>query len=246
MSDPLIAAAAEQPAIVQPALRLAPALSWRSSARRCAHSTLSRRKRAPRSNRDGWDAIVGASSMLSEPTFGLPLWLFWLLRELEKAPDRDQRTPRSVVELRADAELVLELAARLTGRPEVFAELMITDGISDTWLIELPMALAWGELVDEAVRVGDALAELDGDNPAMFASDVAVILAEAGRGEEALERVEQNLRRFPDDLWTQIHAGDVHLALSDRSSAEQAFRAALAGDRARTRRRLWDRGRQGA
>ena len=66
----------------------------------------------------------------------------------------------------------------------------------------------------------------------MFASDVAVILAEAGRGEEALERVEQNLRRFPEDLWTQIHAGDVHLALSDRSRAERAFRDALAIARA--------------
>jgi hypothetical protein len=60
--------------------------------------TAERLERAPRSNREGWDAIVGASSMLSEPTFGLPLWL---LRELEKASDRDQRTPRSVVELRA-------------------------------------------------------------------------------------------------------------------------------------------------
>jgi hypothetical protein len=62
----------------------------------------------------------------------------------------------------------------------------------------------------------------------MFANDVAVILAEAGRGEEALDRVEQNLRRFPNDIWTQIHAGDVQLALLDRSRAERAFRDALA------------------
>ena len=198
-------------------------------AERAQAITAERLERAPRSNREGWDAIVGASSMLSEPTFGLPLWL---LGGLEKVSHRDQRTPRSVVELRADAELALELAARLTGRPEVFAELMSRDVLSDVWLIELPMALAWGGLVDEAVRVGDALAQLDQDNPAMFASDVAVILAEAGRGKEALERVEQNLRRFPDDLWTQIHAGDVHLALSDRSRAEQAFRDALAIARA--------------
>jgi tetratricopeptide (TPR) repeat protein len=188
-----------------------------------------RLERAPASNREGWDAIVGGSSMLSEPTFGLPLWL---LRGLENASDRDRRTPPSEAELRADAELALELAARLTGKPEMFAELMITDGIGDIWLIELPMALAWRGLVDEAVKVGDALAELDHDNRAMFGNDVAVILAEAGRGEQALARVEQNLRRFPDDLWTQIHAGDVHLALSDRARAEQAFRDALAMARA--------------
>ena len=188
-----------------------------------------RLERAPHSNREGWDAIVGGSSMLSEPTFGLPLWL---LRELERAADRDQTAPCSEVELRADAELALELAARLTGRSEVLADLMIGDALSDVWLIELPWALARGGLVDEAVRVGDALAGLDQDNQAMFANDVAVILAEAGRGDEALARIEQNLRRLPDDLWTQIHAGDVHLALSDRSRAEQAFRDALAMARA--------------
>jgi tetratricopeptide (TPR) repeat protein len=188
-----------------------------------------RLERAPASNREGWDAIVGGSSMLSEPTFGLPLWL---LGELERAADRDQTTPRSDAELRADGELALELAARLTGRREVFAELMTGDSLSDVWLIELPWALARGGLVDDAVRVGDALAELDPDNQAMFANDVAVILAEAGRDEQALARVEQNLRRFPEDLWTQIHAGDVHFALSDHASAEQAFRAALARARA--------------
>lgn len=67
---------------------------------------------------------------------------------------------------------------------------------------------------------------------AMFANDVAVILTDAGRGEQARQRMEQNLRRFPDDLWTQIHTGDVHLALSDRARAEQAFRDALAIARA--------------
>lgn len=184
-----------------------------------------RLERAPQSNREGWDAIVGASSMLDEPTFGLPLWL---LAELGKAADRDRSTPLPEAQLRADAELALELAARLTGQPEMFAELMIGDLLSDVWLIELPMVLGHAGLVEEAARVGDALAELDQDNSAMFASDVAVILAEAGRREEALARVEQNLRRFPEDLWTQIHAGDVHLALSDRAAAEQAFRAALA------------------
>jgi hypothetical protein len=69
-----------------------------------------RLERAPRSNREGWDAIVGGSSMLEEPTFGLALWL---LAELGKAADRDRRAPPTEKELRADAELALELAARL-------------------------------------------------------------------------------------------------------------------------------------
>ena len=189
-----------------------------------------RLERAPASNREGWDAIVGGSSMLDAPTFGLPLWL---LSDLGRASDRDRSGPPSEAELRSDAELALELAKRMAGRPEAFAELMVADVLSDVWLIELPMALAAGGLVDEAVAVGDALAEIDQDNSAMFASDVAVILAEAGRRQQALARVEENLRRFPDDLWTQIHAGDVHLALSDPVRAEQAFRDALAMARAR-------------
>jgi FAD/FMN-containing dehydrogenase len=183
-----------------------------------------RLERAPESNREGWDAIVGGSSMLDAPTFGLPLWL---LSDLGRASDRDRRGPQPEAELRSDAELALELAKRLAGRPEAFAELMVADVLSDAWLIELPMALAAGGLVDQAVAVGDALAELDQDNSAMFAGDVAVILAEAGRRQEALARVEQNLSRFPDDVWTHIHAGDVHLALTDHASAERAFRDAI-------------------
>jgi predicted Zn-dependent protease len=89
------------------------------------------------------------------------------------------------------------------------------------------MALAAGGLVDQAVTVGDALAELDQDNSAMFASDVAVILAEAGRRQHALARVEHNLSRFRDDAWTHIHAGDVRLALTDRASAARALRDAI-------------------
>ena len=153
-----------------------------------------RLERAPASNRQGWDAIVGGSSMLDEPTFGLPLWL---LTDLGRASDRDRSGPPSEAELRSDAELALELAKRLAGRPEAFAELMVADVLSDVWLIELPMALAAAGLVDEAVAVGDALAELDQDNSAMFASDVAVILAEAGRRKQALARVEAEPAALP-------------------------------------------------
>ena len=189
-----------------------------------------RMERAPQSNPDGWDAILGASSMLDEPTFGLPLWL---LGRVQDAADRSGLEEPSVAQLRADAELVLELAARLAGRADVFAELDAEEGLIDIWLIDLPMGLASHGLVDEAVKVADALAGLDVDGAAMFASDAAVILAEAGRGEEALARVEENLRAFAGDFWTQVHAGDVYLALSDLERAEHAFRAALVMARAR-------------
>ena len=143
-----------------------------------------RLERAPASNRDGWDAIVGGSSMLSEPTFGLPLWLLRGLRAARRTAIGG-RPPLSRSCARTPSWRSSS-PTRLAGKPEAFAELMIADVLSDVWLIELPMALAWRGLVDQAVKVGDALAELDQDNEAMFANDVAVILAEAGRGDEAL------------------------------------------------------------
>ncbi len=199
-------------------------------AERAQEVTEERLERAPVSNREGWDAILCASSKLEEPTFGLPLWL---LGRLQNAADRSAVKEPSVKQLRADAAMVLELAAELAGKSELFAELMVADGESEIWLMELPMALASRGLVAEAVSVGESLAALDLDNAAMFASDVAVILAEAGRGEEALARVQENLRSFPGDFWTQVHAGDVYLALSDLAAAERAFRAALVMARTR-------------
>jgi len=193
-------------------------------AKQAARIITKRLQRAPASNREGWDAIVGGSSMLDQPTFGLPLWL---LTDLGRASDRDGSGPPSEAQLQSDAELALGLAKRLVDKPQAFAELMMSDVLSDVWLIELPMALAAGGLVDEAVAVGDALAEVDADNAAMFASDVAVILAEAGRRKQALARVEQNLNRSPGDVWTHIHAGEVHLALTEQASAERAFRDAI-------------------
>lgn len=194
-------------------------------AERAAAISQERLARAQESNPEGWEAIARASSLLGEPTFGLPLGL---LRRLDELTDRSARARPSPSELRADAELVLALAERLRGRSDDAAGLLSSDRVSPDWLIELPMALSAAGLVDEAVAVGDALAELDPDDGAMYASDVAVILAEAGRAAPALQRVEANVRRFPDDVWTRIHAGDVHVALSDPERAEAAFREALA------------------
>lgn len=190
-----------------------------------ADITAVRLSKAEESNPEGWEAIARASSALSEPTFGLPLAL---LRRVEQVGERDPRARPDEAELRADAELVLAVAQRLRGRPDDAAAFLAFERLDPDWLVELPMALSSAGLVDEAVAVGDALAELDAQSSAMYANDVAVICAQAGRVELALERVEANLSRFPDDVWTRIHAGDVHVALSDPQRAEAAFREALA------------------
>lgn len=91
---------------------------------------------------------------------------------------------------------------------------------------ELPWDLARRDLLDDAIRVADAFAEIDDERRSQFASDAALLLAEAGRAEEACARAEESLRAFPRDLWTRVHAGDVHRTLGDAVRAEQEFRHA--------------------
>jgi len=194
-------------------------------AERAAVISQERLARARESNPEGWEAIAHASSLVAEPTFGLPLAL---LRRLDEVTARDPFARPPPEALCGDAELALSLVEHLRGRPDDTAAFLSSERLAPDWMVELPMALSGAGLVDEAVEVGDAFAELDAESSPMYASDVAVILAEAGRAEEALQRVEVNVRRFPDDVWTRIHAGDVHVALSDRERAEAAFREALA------------------
>src|SRR5438067_1278243 len=77
----------------------------------------------------------------------------------------------------------------------------------------LPNALAGAGLVDDAVVVADALAGVDVGNDHNYAGDAATILAGAGRNVEARARVEANLKRWPDDPFVRIQAGEALAAL---------------------------------
>ena len=183
-----------------------------------------RLQRARDSNSDGMDAISGCSQRLTEPTFGLTLAL---LRRLEEIARRDPAERLSSAELAADAELAVALAARLGGEPEPVAELVAHRRLSLEWMVDLPAALASRGLVDEAVAVGDAFAALDPADANLFAGEAAQILAQAGRGAEALRRVADNADSFPGSAWTHIRAAAVHAQLGDPARAEAALRTAL-------------------
>jgi tetratricopeptide (TPR) repeat protein len=174
------------------------------------------------SNRDGMDAILGTSEMLFAPTYGLSLAL---LRRLDEVADRGFEDGLEPAELVADAELALAIAARCDA--EQLEELLASDLMPPEWLLELPTALGRAGLIDEAVAVADAFAALDDLAAGSFARDAARVLAEAGRREEALVRVEEETRSFPDDPWAYITAGDVHRELGDADAAEDAFRTAV-------------------
>lgn len=199
----------------------AQALMCSPHADRAAQITAERLARAQASNHDGWEAIVEASSVLSEPTYGLRLDL---LDRLHVATDRFDPTRE---ELRADAETALELARALRDRHEDF-DAWADDWLSQEWMFELPWALARHDMVDDAVRVAEAFADLDRGQRPDLAGGAAVMLAEAGRADEARARLAAALETFPRDIWTHVRAGDVHRTLGDLETAEREYRHAAA------------------
>lgn len=57
------------------------------------------------------------------------------------------------------------------------------------------------------------------------------ILAGAGRKEEALKQIEENLKMFPDDVWVLINAGDALYTLGEPKAKEYFLKAyEIAGD----------------
>lgn len=93
------------------------------------------------------------------------------------------------------------------------------------WTVELPFALAdHASMVDEAVEIGNLFAAIH--SPENFFGDMAAILAEAGRREEALERITKNLEMFPDDAWIIIKAGQAHQTLKEMDKALELYNRA--------------------
>jgi tetratricopeptide (TPR) repeat protein len=76
----------------------------------------------------------------------------------------------------------------------------------------------------EAVEIGTLFADIH--SPENFLGDVAVILAEAGRREEAFERISRNLERFHDDAWVIIKAGQAYQTLKETDRALVLYRRA--------------------
>ena len=93
------------------------------------------------------------------------------------------------------------------------------------WIVELPFALAdHGGMVDEAVEICKLFAEVH--SPDNFFGDMATILAEAGRREEAFDRITKNIERFPDDAWIIIKAGQAYQTLKETDKALELYNRA--------------------
>jgi hypothetical protein len=131
----------------------------------------------------------------------------------------------------ADAEAHRAVALEL--RDYVGTDLHRLENVEDEsgedvcgWLMGLPFELARHGLVEEAAHLGAQWAAVtEAEN---FLSDRAVLLAEAGRRDEALSQVQDNLNRWPTDPWVLIKGGDVHDCLGDTAQAEALYRQGLA------------------
>ena len=79
--------------------------------------------------------------------------------------------------------------------------------------------------MDDAATLGARFSKITAaDN---FLPDRALILAEAGRRDEALAQLTENLLRFPDDPWVIIKSGEVYDEFGEEEQAERFFRQGL-------------------
>ena len=92
----------------------------------------------------------------------------------------------------------------------------------EAFLLQIPHEFAIHGMIEEAINIGKWFADIS-SNPANFLRDLACILAEAGRQEEALAQVRNNLQRFPRDIWVIINAGDVMETIGQVDKAEHLF-----------------------
>jgi hypothetical protein len=171
--------------------------------------------RAETSNPAGWRMLGDASARLSLPH--LPGGLATRL-----AAEKD---------LVRRARLLAEAAAGFAGRPDDFGSALAENrdqaGRFPGWPVTLIRDLGRAGHGSEAVTLSEVLAVVDPARHGLFTGEAAVALAEAGLGDDARARIADNVERWPDDLRTQLLAGDALVVLGDAEAALGHFQAAM-------------------
>jgi predicted Zn-dependent protease len=151
------------------------------------------------------------------------------LEDIDQLDELDQ-AEHSALDLKPEAllpanALARELAAALDGDIDRFFALEeATSADLLGMLADLPFALAQAQHVDEGAELANVLAFLD---PAHFHGERARLLASAGRREEALAQLAQNLETPSGDGWIEIKAAEAYLELGDAERAEALLHAAM-------------------
>ncbi|HVY26020.1 MAG TPA: SEC-C metal-binding domain-containing protein [Polyangiaceae bacterium] len=136
--------------------------------------------------------------------------------------DTAAAVPALLQALASATELVRALAGSL---PRFLAldEWLLERSLA-TQLLELPsLASLCGEH-ESALALARSLAFVDRE---LMEGDVAVILARAGRRQEALAQLDANLGRAEDAALVELKAGDTYRTLGDLPAAEAYYRRSL-------------------
>lgn len=146
--------------------------------------------------------------------------------------DEPAGPPEAIVNvLRELAQAALQLAEALEQDEEAALELDDWSGDRELLprLVELPLALVNVGELESALAVARAYSFVA---PESSNADVAIILAESGEHQAAVEQLEANFEQYPDSFLTVIKSGQALEALGNADGAEAAYRKAisLAGD----------------
>ena len=142
----------------------------------------------------------------------------------------DHERPIPEEEEQAEVDMAVDVAGYLEGFPEedrpVWFKDILDCGTYDygSWLLDLVLGSGPRYPV-EMTYVANIMS--DCENTEQYQGDLALALALAGRREEALDRVDLNLERFPEHVWTRILAGDVHEKLGEPEEAAHLYAGAL-------------------
>jgi len=127
--------------------------------------------------------------------------------------------------LKREHELALALAERVKGDWGMVKRLELRLGVDVSgWIVGLPEALAAEGFTAEALAAIDRFAELE---PESLLGDRGVVLAGAGRIEEAVEAAGAATARFPEDAWVWAKSASVLARAGRPLDAERGYRRAL-------------------
>ena len=129
-------------------------------------------------------------------------------------------------QLRRMAPIALALGAELNRDLRRFAELSVQVGVSALaeCVLDLPLSLANAQLIEPALAVALSFEFLAPDK---LRGDRSVILAQAGRRDEAVALLTLNLEQADDAALAEAKAGDAYRALGEEDAAEAYYRRSL-------------------
>lgn len=155
-----------------------------------------------------------------------------LSNRLEAAVSRSRANRGRVIseEEQSEVDTAMAVADFLEGFPKEDRSPWFQDivdcGTSDygSWLLELVLC-SGPRYPDELTYVANVMS--DCENAEQYQGDLSLALAKAGRRREALDRVDLNLERFPEDVWVRIISGDVYAEIGDPETAIEFYVTAL-------------------